>query len=153
CLNHLGIATTRMGKHAEARQYLEMSLKASRSAHNAAAESHALFLLAHLAMDLGNDEEARAWAEAALVRGVASGQARQVADAHGVRGVLLMRQGDYQRAAESLEKSLDIWRQLGRWRAADIPVRLGELAIEQTQVGSAHARLTEGLLLAEELAD
>jgi non-specific serine/threonine protein kinase len=148
------MATTRLGKYAEARANLKAGLEVSRAARHGGAESNCLFTLADLAIDLGDNDEARVWAEASLARATEIGQARQIAAARGFLGVVSMRQGDFHGAAAWFEASLATWRELGEvmWIAEALG-RFAQLAIEQADVSTARTRLKESLLLAQELGD
>jgi DNA-binding NarL/FixJ family response regulator len=113
-----------------------------------------MFTLADLALDLGETIEARCWAQAALARAAALGRARQAAAARGFLGVISMREGDYATAADCLLASLETWRDLGElYWIAEALVRLGHLAMEQTDVAAARSRLTEALVVARQQAD
>jgi non-specific serine/threonine protein kinase len=153
-LFHAGLAAIRVGKYLEARAYLDAGLAISRSANIGAAESNCLFTLADLEIDLGNNNEARRWAEAALVRAMAVGRSRQIAAARGFLGVLSMRQKDYQSAAALLAASLATWRELGElYWIVEALVRLGQLDIEQEDLVDARTHLAEGLKLARQQGD
>jgi non-specific serine/threonine protein kinase len=150
----LGRALTRLCKFADARVALEKGLEVSCAGRDGGAEAICLFTLAELEIALGEDDEARVWAEAALSRALDLGQVRQIACARGCLGVLSMHEADFPGAATLLEASLATWRELGEsYWFAEALVRRGQLAVEQVDTASACAHFTEALELARRQAD
>ncbi|MCA1648430.1 MAG: LuxR C-terminal-related transcriptional regulator [Chloroflexi bacterium] len=150
----LGFVARLRGDFPRARALLEEGLGLCRTGHHGAGETNCLWSLAELASGLGDDREARVWAEAALARATEVGWTIGVAVARRVLGAVHARRGEYGAAAVLLEASLTEARALGaRWWIAETLAQLGQLALTQGNPGLAAMRFGESLALARDLAD
>ena len=107
-----------------------------------------------MANDLGDDQQARAWAEAGLARATEVGWLIGVTVSRRILGAVHIRQGNFAVASEVLHASLAEARAVGaRWWIAETLAQLAQLALEQSESRQAGSALFESLNVARDLGD
>ena len=131
----LGFVGRACGEYSRARVLLERGLAASRALHSGPLEANCLWSLAEVTYDVGDDPQARTWAEAGLARATEAGWLIGVTVSRRILGAVHMHQGDFDTASEVLNASLALARAIGaRWWIAETLAQLAQLALEQRRV-------------------
>jgi predicted ATPase/DNA-binding XRE family transcriptional regulator len=150
----LGFMARRRAGYGAARQHLERGITLSRAVRQGATESSCLRALAEVAADLGDDIEAQALAEAAVVSATEASWVLSVVVARRILGDVSVRRGDYAGGLTFLQASLADARRLGMpWWTAETLISLGRAAAMHGDLEQARAYLAESLELTQDLGD
>jgi tetratricopeptide (TPR) repeat protein len=114
----------------------------------------ALYVAALLLWRLGGAEQARAWAEDALLLAREAGDRRDLAHGLGSMAWLSREWGDYARAAALAEEGLSLYRELGDRRGiADLVLNLGDIGRDRGDPAGVETHCREALATYREQGD
>jgi predicted ATPase/DNA-binding CsgD family transcriptional regulator len=153
-LRQLGMLALMRGQSDLARNRFETGASVARAANHRAGEGLNVWGLAQVSANDKALEEARRKGESALACFDQAGWQRGQLNVLGFLGDLCYWEGDYAAAEALLQRSLMLARELGaEWWSGSILLRLGQVALEVSELSRAAGLLAEGLRTTERLGD
>ena len=143
------------GYYESCERYLQESLELAREVGDKVRAAHAVYGLGTLALNSQDLETARSWLEEALSLYLgAGGNDQMVSNVRNRLGTILLIQGDYERAAATIEEGLALARKLGdRIGINDALYVLAQVAQARGDHDMAASMFEEGVVLSGEMGD